>query len=724
MLKLNGTNQKNSIQRSFKQLFKMKIKVQIIIFWIFACTIICRAQVAADIPNTDFENWTSSVSYDIPGSWDNLNNTTAGSSIYTSEKGTPGAGGVAGTYFIKLTSKTVPGQGVVPGIAVSGTLDKITLQPKKGFAFNQRPANITGNWQYMKYGTSAGFIDVQLTRWDVNSKTRINVASVHNVLSGMKMSWKAFTIPLVYVDNDNYPDSCIITLSASGSVPTTKDFLYIDNLSFTGTIAPVVAIIPNSDFENWINNGSYDSPALWDNLNGVSPASSVYTAEKGTPGASGIAGTSYLKLTTKTIPGVGVVPGIAVSGILDKTTLSPQKGFAFHQRPASINGNWQYMVYSSDPTNAGYIDVKLTRWNATEQKSVPVASVHYSLPDMVMDWENFSIPLVYADNVNYPDSCVITLSASGSTPTERDFLYVDNLAFSGTVATDGTLAQIPNPDFENWTSSVSYDIPASWDNINSSATGSAIYSCEKGTPGAAGVAGTYFLKLTSKAVSGQGVVPGIAVSGTLDKTTLLPKSGFAFNQRPASLTGNWQYMVYSAKGVINAGYIDVQLTRWDATAQKNLPVAGVHYSLPGMKMSWKAFTIPLTYVDNDNYPDSCVITLSASSITPTNKDFLYVDNLAFSGAVITTALADIHGNKRFSVYPNPSADRISFDLPAANDSKVNIQISDLQGKIVKIIKDADITPNFSVDITGLSKGNYILKVTLVNDVFVSRFIKE
>jgi len=699
---------------------KMKTKIYITFFLIFACAI-----VHAQIPNSDFENWTSSVSYDILDSWDNLNSTTAGSSVYTSEKGTPGATGVAGTYFIKLTSKTVTGQGVVPGIAVSGKLNITTLKPISGFAFNQRPANLTGNWQYMVFSAkgviNAGYIDVQLTRWDASMNMRDTIAGFHYSLPGMKMSWNAFSIPLAYGDSINYPDSCIITLSASSTTPTNKDFLYIDDLAFTGTVAPVITLIPNSGFENWINKGSYNSPASWDNLNSVTSASSVYTCEQGTPGAAGTAGTSSLKLTTKTVPGIGVVPGIAVSGILNKTTLQPVSGFAFNQRPASLTGNWQYMVFSTDTTNAGYVDVKLTRWDASKNKRDTIAGVHYSLPDMIMNWESFSLPLTYVDNVNYPDSCVITLSASSTTPIENDFLYVDHLAFSGTVTTDGTLSQIPNSGFENWSGSVSYEIPASWDNINSTTTSTGIYTCEQGTPG---VSGSYYLKLTSKSISGVGVVPGIAVSRTINKTTLQPVSGFAFNQRPANLTGNWQYMVFSAKGVINAGYIDVQLTRWDASMNMRDTIASVHYSLPGMKMSWNAFTLPLTYVDNANYPDSCVITLSASSLTPTNKDFLYVDNLAFSGTQLTTNIVEIRGNKKINVYPNPSTDKISFDLPTTINSEANIQILNLQGEIVKLIKNADATSTLSVDIRDLPTGNYILKVILLNDVFVSRFIKE
>jgi len=52
---------------------------------------------------------------------------------------------------------------------------------------------------------------------------------------------------------------------------------------------------------------------------------------------------------------------------------------------------------------------------------------------MVMNWTTFSISLVYIDG-NKPDSCIITLSASGSVPTDGDYLYIDDLAFNGNVA--------------------------------------------------------------------------------------------------------------------------------------------------------------------------------------------------------------------------------------------------------------------------------------------------
>jgi hypothetical protein len=51
---------------------------------------------------------------------------------------------------------------------------------------------------------------------------------------------------------------------------------------------------------------------------------------------------------------------------------------------------------------------------------------------MVMSWTTFSINLTYMSSA-MPDSAMIILSASGTTPVASSYLYVDNLAFTGSV---------------------------------------------------------------------------------------------------------------------------------------------------------------------------------------------------------------------------------------------------------------------------------------------------
>lgn len=202
-----------------------------------SAAILTSTSLLAQIPNNGFESWSSVGSYSVPNSWGTLNNTTTLSGIYTATKGvyTP-TNVTTGTSYLKLTSKTIASS-VVNGIAVSGVLDSITMMPKSGFAFNQRPASLTGKNQFMIYGSSPGSLSVTLTRWDSGTNSRVIVASgnITHSPSAMAMSWANFTIPLTYADGNN-PDSCIIVLKASGSNPTNNDYLWVDNLAFSGTV--------------------------------------------------------------------------------------------------------------------------------------------------------------------------------------------------------------------------------------------------------------------------------------------------------------------------------------------------------------------------------------------------------------------------------------------------------------------------------------------------------
>lgn len=213
----------------------------------FICVLI--TSVKAQIPNSGFENWTTTLSVETPDGWSTLNPITAVSTLYTAEKASPGN---PGSYYLKLTSKSINGA-IVPGIAIAGTMNMQTLQPISGFPCNVRPTALTGKWQHMIYGTSQGSIEILLSRWDNSSNKRVSVGSGKVTLSGMAMSWANFNIPITYADLNN-PDSCMIILKASGDMPTAKDYLWIDNLAFSG-----VSGIPTLE-NNKLNIQLYPNP--------------------------------------------------------------------------------------------------------------------------------------------------------------------------------------------------------------------------------------------------------------------------------------------------------------------------------------------------------------------------------------------------------------------------------------------------------------------------------
>lgn len=204
------------------------------------------------------------------------------------------------------------------------------------------------------------------------------------------------------------------------------------------------AQVPNGGFENWTNMGTYSDPDNWATLNALTSIMGVATCEQGTPGSPG---NYYMKLTSKDVPGLGVMPGIAFTGVLDVTTMEVKAGFPYTSRPGALNGKWQYMAYGADQ---GAVMAALTKWNSSTMTSDTIAMAAMPLPGMVHVWTNFTIPFVYFSSAT-PDTAIIAIMASGSdTPVANSYVWVDNLSFSGTagIEDDPSAAKFvlsPNP---------------------------------------------------------------------------------------------------------------------------------------------------------------------------------------------------------------------------------------------------------------------------------------
>lgn len=265
-------------------------------------------------------------------------------------------------------------------------------------------------------------------------------------------------------------------------------------------------------------------------------------------------------------------------------------------------------------------------------------------------------------------------------------------------------AQIPNSGFETWTNMGTYENPDGWGTLNSSTDSTGVYTVTKGSPGSPGSSCIY---ITSK-TAGTSVVGGIAVSGVLDSITKLPKSGFPYAIRSANFTGKWQHMIYGS----SQGSIKVTLTRWDTGLNSRVTVATKTHTLSGMAMSWANFTIPLTYSDGGT-PDTCIVVLKSSGTVPTNNDYLWVDNLGFSGLVSGTGIESsnlIINN--VAVYPNPANENISVSFELKQSENVILQLIDITGQIVftKNLGTVQGSKTETISASGLAKGTYFLKI--------------
>jgi hypothetical protein len=273
------------------------------------------------------------------------------------------------------------------------------------------------------------------------------------------------------------------------------------------------------------------------------------------------------------------------------------------------------------------------------------------------------------------------------------------------------IAQIPNSSFETWTAHTGYDTPDSWGNTNSFTTAASIYTCEKGTTGAP--SGAAYLKLTSKSIPIIGVIPGVAVTGSINisGTSYSVSGGFASSSRPATLTGSWQYMAAGA----DHGQIAIFLSKWNTAANKRDTVSFTNYSVPGlpsMAMTWATFSITLNYQSGAT-PDTAMILASSSTTTPVANSYLYLDNLAFAGNVPSGVVTVVNDQAATSLYPNPANGTTALYYYSLFSGDLNISISDVTGKIVKKITANVVSGsnNITLDVAGLVKGTYLVNLS-------------
>ncbi len=210
------------------------------------------------------------------------------------------------------------------------------------------------------------------------------------------------------------------------------------------TATAAQAQIPNGGFESWTDAGTYMDPTGWASLNVLTSTFGEISCEQGAPGA---VGNFYASITTVDLPGVGLVPGLLLSGDAAAST----DGFPYTSRPQALNGQWQYAPGGEDQ---GSIVVSLSRWDEALGERVIIATGFGATFGSITSWTDFSIPLEYADEQN-PDSASIVILSSTGTGVAGSTMWVDDLSFGTITAvaevTAGALSTFPVPAVDELT---------------------------------------------------------------------------------------------------------------------------------------------------------------------------------------------------------------------------------------------------------------------------------
>ena len=133
--------------------------------------------------------------------------------------------------------------------------------------------------------------------------------------------------------------------------------------------------------------------------------------------------------------------------------------------------------------------------------------------------------------------------------------------------------------------------------------------------------------------------------------------------------------------------------------------------------------------DSANYLVNSTSTVLGDSII-VGADTLYPYNFTLvdincSG---TTGINNLNKNNlSLNVYPNPASDVVKFTTTFAKASKVDVRIMDITGRVVNTVNLGNVTAGsqtFSIDVSGLTNGSYMLEFTTDDSRGIAKFTKD
>jgi len=184
---------------------------------LFALVILFTLPLAAQVPNSGFESWTS-------GSPDGWFTSNSGSFIAINKSSIAHSGSASARGDVLLLS---PSTIVLPPLLQVGASGQ-------GFAYTQRPAALNGYFVYFPLAGSGDqlFIDCLLYKGGSQPTT---IASGAKFYTSTVSSFTQFSVPLTYL-SAGAPDTCIIIMEimgpASGGQAHQGSYFMVDDLAF------------------------------------------------------------------------------------------------------------------------------------------------------------------------------------------------------------------------------------------------------------------------------------------------------------------------------------------------------------------------------------------------------------------------------------------------------------------------------------------------------------
>ena len=177
--------------------------------------------VKAQIPNPSFENW--DTINNLCNGWYSLNDAFGFTNTYRDNIA------VDGSYSVGLVSLSVPGFGIVPGLATTGVLNTITNTIEGGYATTERPDSLIG---FVNVNTLAGDTSSILVIVTHHGTTSQEIGRGGIRFTGVSGGFNRFSFPINYTSALSTDTILIILTAGSLSSTAAGSILSVDKLSY------------------------------------------------------------------------------------------------------------------------------------------------------------------------------------------------------------------------------------------------------------------------------------------------------------------------------------------------------------------------------------------------------------------------------------------------------------------------------------------------------------
>jgi len=256
--------------------------------------------------------------------------------------------------------------------------------------------------------------------------------------------------------------------------------------------------------------------------------------------------------------------------------------------------------------------------------------------------------------------------------------------------------QIPNGDFETWTSNTA---ATSWNGASLPPYLTGTYAKSTDFHG-----GSFAMLLETQHITVpiSATVPGFASLGTVSVTYVSPyytvKGGISCTNKPVKLKGYYKQTQIST----DTCGVYIYLTHWNGTTADT--IAEGEFKTSANVSTYTYFEITLTY-NSSTTPDTLNINLVSSPYHTGSK--LYIDDLTLDYTPLSVN-NDITNNN-ISIFPNPAHNYLNINLNN-NLSSSKINIYNILGKSVyKTQMNAKETFK-TIDVSALPDGLYFLEI--------------